>query len=139
MDNGLVFIFVSKGGIVIQEEQFTSNQGTNTVKIGKNIIGQPFPEITSKSLAGDVISLPKIAEGKATFICIAFVRSAQSMIDSWTELFELEFGKDSRFIIYEVPMINAAWNLDSRCLVTSSVILHDIFFKVSNSFRLQER
>ena len=113
MDNGLVFIFVSKGGIVIHEEQFTSEQGMYSVKIGKNIIGQPFPEITSKSLAGDVISLPKIAEGKATFICIAFVRSAQSMIDSWTELFELEFGKDSRFIIYEVPMINAAWKVFS--------------------------
>lgn len=35
------------------------------------------------------------------------------MIDSWTEPFEQEFGKDSRFAIYEVPMINAAWKVFS--------------------------
>ena len=79
----------------IQEEQYSRTA----------IIGQPFPEITSKSLAGDVVSLPKIAEGKATFICIAFVRSAQSMLESWVQPFEREFGKDSRFTVYEVPMI----------------------------------
>lgn len=81
------------------------------MKIGKNIIGQPFPEITSKSLAGDIVSLPKIAEGKVTLICIAFVRSAQSMLESWVQPFEREFGKDSRFAFYEVPMINSAWKV----------------------------
>ena len=83
----------------IQEEQYSRTA----------IIGQPFPEITSKSLAGDVVSLPKIAEGKATFICIAFVRSAQSMLESWVQPFEREFGKDSRFAFYEIPMLNSAW------------------------------
>lgn len=33
------------------------------------------------------------------------------MIDSWAQPLELEFGKDSRFAIYEVPMINAAWKV----------------------------
>lgn len=46
-------------------------------------------------------------------ICIAFVRSAQSMIDSWVQPFEREFGKDSRFLVYEVPMINTAWKVFS--------------------------
>jgi hypothetical protein len=118
MDNGLVFIFVSKGGIVIQEEQFTSKQGTNPVKIGKNIIGQPFPEITSKSLAGSVVSLPKTAEGKVTLICIAFVRRAQSMIDSWVQPFEREFGKDTNFTIYEIPMMNTSWIVRSWIIDT---------------------
>ena len=54
------------------------------------------------------MTLPETAEGKVTLIYIAFVRSAQSMIDSWAQPLELEFGKDSRFAIYEVPMINAA-------------------------------
>ncbi len=31
------------------------------------------------------------------------------MIDSWAQPFELEFGKDSRFTVYEVPMISEAW------------------------------
>jgi len=48
-----------------------------------------------------------------TLICIAFIRSAQNMIDSWVQPFEREFGKDSRFTIYEVPMINAAWKVFS--------------------------
>jgi ATP10 protein len=33
------------------------------------------------------------------------------MIDSWAQPFELEFGKDSRFTVYEVPMISEAWKL----------------------------
>lgn len=41
------------------------------------------------------------------------MRSEQSIIDSWAEPFEQEFGKDSRFAIYEVPMINAAWKVFS--------------------------
>jgi hypothetical protein len=80
-------------------------------EVRKSIVGQRFPEITSKSLAGTVVTLPEIAEGKVALICIAFVRRAQSMIDSWAQPFELEFGKDSRFIIYEVPMISEAWKL----------------------------
>ena len=81
------------------------------MKIGKTIIGQFFPEVTSKSLAGRVVSLPGTAGGKVTLICIAFVRSSQSMIDSWVQPFERKFGKDSRFAVYEIPMINAAWKV----------------------------
>ena len=55
------------------------------------------------------MTLSGTVEGKIALICIAFVRRAQSMIDSWTQPFELEFGKDSRFAIYEAPIINAAW------------------------------
>lgn len=61
------------------------------MKIDKNIIGRPFPEVNSKSLAGRVVSLPGTAGGKVTLICIAFKRSSQSMIDSWIQSFEREF------------------------------------------------
>jgi hypothetical protein len=87
--------------MTIQKEQYSRTA----------IIGQPFPEITSKSLAGDVVSIPKIAEGKVTLICIAFERSAQSMLESWVQPFEREFGRNSKFAFYEVPMINAAWKV----------------------------
>lgn len=33
------------------------------------------------------------------------------MIDSWARPFEKEFAKDSRFTVYEVPMINAGWKV----------------------------
>jgi hypothetical protein len=29
------------------------------------------------------------------------------MIDSWVQLFEKEFGKEDRFIVYETPMIKS--------------------------------
>lgn len=50
-----------------------------TEKTEKNIIGQPFPGITSMSFAGNAITFPRVLEGKVTLICIAFVRSAQSI------------------------------------------------------------
>ena len=33
------------------------------------------------------------------------------MIDSWVQPFEMKFGKDSRFLVYEIPMINKAWKV----------------------------
>lgn len=79
-------------------------------------MGQPFPEVTSKSLAGNVVTFPEAVGGKVTLICIAFVRSAQSMIDSWVQPFERKFGKDSRFAFYEIPMISRAWKVLSRVI-----------------------
>jgi len=69
------------------------------------IIGQSFPEITSKSLVGRVVTLPDALKGKIVLVCIAFIRSVQSMIGSWVHPFGREFGKDSMFTVYEVPMI----------------------------------
>jgi hypothetical protein len=104
--------------IISEEVESSKNEAINQrdvypEKTEKNIIGQPFPEITSKSLAGNVVTFPGTLDGKVTLICIAFVRSAQNMIDSWAQLFERKFGKDSRFAIYEIPMINKAWKIVS--------------------------
>ena len=85
--------------------------GHNSSKTENEIIGQPFPEITSKSLAGKVVTLPESVKGKVALVCIAFVRSSQGMIDSWAQPFEQEFGKDSMFAVYEVPMINKGWKV----------------------------
>lgn len=57
------------------------------------------------------MTLPDAVKGKVALICIAFIRSAQSMVDSWAHPFEQEFGKDSRFAVYEVPMINTGWKV----------------------------
>jgi len=85
----------------------------NSLKTGKDVVGQLFPEITSKSLAGRVVTLPEAVKKKVALVCIAFVRSSQSMIDSWAQPFEQEFGKDSMFAVYEVPMINTGWKVFS--------------------------
>lgn len=50
-------------------------------------------------------------KGKVALVFIAFIRSAQSMIDSWARPFEQEFGKDSMFAVYEIPMINTGWKV----------------------------
>jgi hypothetical protein len=33
------------------------------------------------------------------------------MIDSWVQPFEWEFGNDSRFAVFEIPMINSSWKV----------------------------
>lgn len=78
------------------------------VKIDENIIGQPSQEVNSKSLAEKVVFLPGTAGKKVTLICIAFKRSSQSIIDSCIQPFEREFEKDSKFAVYEIPMINSS-------------------------------
>ena len=57
------------------------------------------------------MTLPEAVKGKVALVCIAFIRSAQGMIDSWAQPFEQEFGKDSMFTVYEVPMINKSWKV----------------------------
>ncbi|WP_269851480.1 hypothetical protein [Methanosarcina horonobensis] len=88
-----------------------AEHGSSKAETG--IIGQPFPEIKSKSLSGRVLTLPEEVKGKVVLVCIAFMRSTQSMINSWVQPFEQEFGKDGRFAVYEVPMINAGWKIFS--------------------------
>jgi hypothetical protein len=59
-------------------KQATLKEGTVPERVERNIIGQLFPEVRSKSLAGRVVILPKDIEGKVTPICIAFIRSART-------------------------------------------------------------
>ncbi len=111
INNNITILFI--GGSIIEEDQYSYKQGLDYKNTPANLIGRHFPEVKSKTLAGEVITLPEVAEGKVTLICIAFIRSAQSMLDSWAEPFEREFRKDSMFAIYEIPMINAAWKVFS--------------------------
>lgn len=77
----------------------------------KKVTGTRFPEVRSKSLAGNLLTLPDRAEGKITLVSIAFVRNAQEQIDSWVLPFEREFGGDERFAVYELPMISSGWKV----------------------------
>lgn len=83
----------------------------NRKQASKKVVGSRFPEATSKSLAGNLLTLPDCAEGKITLISIAFVRNAQEQIDSWIRPFEREFGRDEHFAVYELPMISQGWKV----------------------------
>lgn len=71
------------------------------------------------------------------------MRSAQNMIDSWVQPFEREFGKDSRFLVYEVPMINASrkilsWMINSGIRGGIPIEKHDnvvIFYGDYSGYR----
>jgi hypothetical protein len=77
-----------------------------------------------------VITLPEAVKGKVVLVCIAFMQSTQSMIDSWVQPFKKAFGKDGRFEVYEIPMISAGWKvfswmIDSGMRVGIPVERHD--------------
>ncbi|WOF15660.1 hypothetical protein F1737_02640 [Methanoplanus sp. FWC-SCC4] len=71
------------------------------------VAGNKFPKITAETLLGNEITLPDDTAGKVTVIFIAFVRSAQSMIDSWMIPFEKEFPADKSIVVYEIPVIDS--------------------------------
>ncbi len=73
--------------------------------------GKKFPIVNARTLSGHDVQFPEIASGKVSLIAVAFVRGAQSMLDSWTEPFERACREDG---VYEVPMIEGSiWKLVS--------------------------
>ncbi len=70
-----------------------------------------FPKIEVKTLSGKRLVLPDDAEGRVVLIGVAFVREAQSMLDSWMDHFEeLCQGKE----VYELPIIESdLWKIFS--------------------------
>ncbi|MDG6224454.1 MAG: hypothetical protein QCI82_02970 [Candidatus Thermoplasmatota archaeon] len=68
-----------------------------------------FPKIAARTLSGREISFPDEASGKLSLIAVAFVRGAQSQLDSWTEPFERACSEDG---VYEIPMIQGkVWSV----------------------------
>ena len=65
---------------------------------------QKFPKIEVETLSGKDLVLPNDAEGEMVLIGVAFVREAQSMLDSWMEYFE-ELCQEQE--VYELPMIES--------------------------------
>lgn len=77
----------------------------------QELIGKIFPKITAYSLAKTEIVIPDMTLGKVTLIGIAFVRSAQEMLDSWSIPFEDKFSNKSNYTYYEIPMLDGIWKL----------------------------
>jgi len=64
-------------------------------QISASLIGQRFPAIKGRSLAGDEVTFPDDLSGKVTLVVVAMERSAQPMVDSWISPFRDAFaGQD---------------------------------------------
>jgi hypothetical protein len=73
--------------------------------------GKKFPIVNARTLSGHDVQFPDISSGKVSLIAVAFVRGAQSMLDSWTEPFE----RACRGEVFEIPMIEGTlWKLVSN-------------------------
>ena len=80
-------------------------------------IGARFPALLARTLAGTKKKLPDAAAGKVALIVVAFVRSAQEMIDSWVLPFEEEFYQSAHVVVYEVPMIESLLWRPARAMI----------------------
>lgn len=70
-----------------------------------------FPKTKAETLSGKELVLPDDVDGDVAFIGIAFVREAQSMLDSWTRVFEEMCSGDD---VYELPIIESSfWKIFS--------------------------
>ncbi|MDD3043826.1 MAG: hypothetical protein PHW56_13005 [Methanosarcinaceae archaeon] len=106
---------IKKGPSFVEEAGPVEHTASKLAKSLKKttIVGSKFPELTARSLAGNIVTLPDACEGKICLIGIAFERRAQDMLDSWFEPFEREFGDSPVFSVYEVPMVGPHWNFFS--------------------------
>jgi hypothetical protein len=75
-------------------------------QISASLIGQRFPAIKGRSLAGDEVTFPDDLSGKVTLVVVAMERSAQPMVDSWISPFRDAFAGLDGYAWYEVPVID---------------------------------
>lgn len=90
---GIVYLFLS------------CNANTRTMQDGK------FPRIEATTLMGKKVVFPDVASGKTALVVVAFRRQAQGVIDSWKEPFLKDFGGNSDYTFYEIPMISSGWKV----------------------------
>jgi len=80
--------------------------------------GERLPELRGEFLTGREVVLPQAAEGRVALLLLGFTYQSRFAVEAWAEKFRAQFGSDSRFTFYEVPMIGgmarlAKWFIDS--------------------------
>lgn len=76
------------------------------VQISAALVGQRFPLIRGRSLAGTEVTFPDDLSGKVALVVVAMERSAQPMVDSWISPFREAFAGEEGYAWYEVPVID---------------------------------
>jgi hypothetical protein len=87
---------------------FAQTDTKRMTKIDRNsIINVAFPEVTAKTLLGNIITFPEITKNKISIICIAFNDQGRPKSDSWVKEIPNKYV-DSSIVFYEIPMIKNA-------------------------------
>ncbi len=82
--------------------------GQTESKIDSNaLINVAFPEVSAKTLLGNIITFPKCTNGKITIVCVAFNDAGRPKSDTWVKEIPNKYT-DSSIVFYEIPMIKNA-------------------------------
>lgn len=76
-------------------------------------IGDTFPKIEAKTLAGNKITFPDDVLGSPSVLVVAFDRGAQSTINPWTAFMKKKYPK---IAYYEIPIIRGMWSVFSNMI-----------------------
>jgi len=76
------------------------------------VVGDIFPRISGRALSGVKVTLPDAARGRVALVGVAFVREAQSMMDSWMRPYTEAYAGQDGYLAYELPVIEGwHWRL----------------------------
>lgn len=68
-----------------------------------------FPEVEGRSLEDELICLPSDLEGQRNLLAVAFHRTHQRDVDTWTPLFRQLEAACEGLATYEIPTISGNW------------------------------
>lgn len=68
-----------------------------------------LPEIDVRSLDGARLVIPRDLEGVRNILAVAFHRTQQSSVDTWTPEFARLEQADPSLVSYEIPVISRRW------------------------------
>ena len=75
-----------------------------------------FPRIEARNLEGTTVLLPEAFSGSPSVIIIAFTRSHQALVDSWTPWLDEFVEKHPAVAFYEIPTISGSWKFMRRMI-----------------------
>ena len=75
-----------------------------------------FPPIEARNLEGTTVLLPEAFSGAPSVVIIAFTRSHQALVDSWTPWLDEFVEKHPTVAFYEIPTISGSWKLMRRMI-----------------------
>jgi len=75
-----------------------------------------FPRIEARNLEGVNVILPEAFTGAPNVVIIAFTRSHQVLVDSWTPWLDEFVEQHPSVAFYEIPTINGSWKFMRRMI-----------------------
>jgi hypothetical protein len=74
-------------------------------------IGERLPDLRGRLLSGREVTLPDSALGSAALLMLGFTYDSRHDVEAWAERYRREFGADTAFAYFEVPVIGGAGRL----------------------------